>query len=49
MTEQQPPLPEDWEERDSHDIYFEYIALCREEQAAGKALAPMFVPREVAE
>lgn len=50
MTEQkQPPLPDDWEDRDSIASFFEYIALCREEQAAGKPLAAMFKPREADE
>ncbi len=40
------PLPEDWAERDSHNSFYEYIALCRKELRAGKPLAGMFRPRE---
>lgn len=36
------PLPEDWSARDSHDSFFEYIALVREEQRQGKPLPKMF-------
>lgn len=40
------PLPEDWEERDCHDTFFEYIAHCREEMQRGAPLPRMFVARD---
>jgi hypothetical protein len=40
------PIPDNWDELDSHNVYYEYIALCREELRAGKKLPPMFRPRE---
>lgn len=49
MTEQQPPLPEDWADRDSRDGFYEYIELCRKEAREGKPLPVMFRPREAAE
>jgi hypothetical protein len=40
-----PPLPEDWEARDSLACFYEYVELCRQEQLAGKLdLPPLFRP-----
>ena len=36
------PLPDDWSERDSHDSFYEYLKIVREEQRAGKPLPQMF-------
>jgi hypothetical protein len=49
MSKQPNPLPEDWAERDSHECFFEYIALCRQEMAEGKPIPPMFQRREAGE
>lgn len=40
------PLPDDWSARDSHDSFFEYLKIVREEMRAGKPLPPMFRPQE---
>lgn len=36
------PLPDNWSERDSHDTFYEYLKIVREEQLAGKPLPSMF-------
>ena len=40
------PLPENWSARDSHDTFYEYVALYRQQWLAGELdLPPMFRPR----
>ena len=43
-TDAAPPLPDNWSELDSHDTFFEYLRLVREEMLAGKELPSMFLP-----
>ena len=31
-----PPLPENWSERDSHDSFYEYVAMLRQQYLAGE-------------
>jgi hypothetical protein len=40
------PVPENWSEIDSHDTFFLYLKLVREELLAGKELPEMFRPSE---
>ena len=48
-TDTASPLPDNWSERDSHDTFFEYLKLVREEMLAGKELPAMFKSMRVAE
>ena len=36
------PLPEDWSEIDSQNVFYEYIRLCKEERREGKPIPAMF-------
>ena len=36
------PVPENWSEIDSHDTFFEYLKIVRDEMLAGKELPAMF-------
>ena len=38
------PVPENWSEIDSHDTFFEYLKIVREELRDGKELPAMFRP-----
>ncbi len=38
------PVPENWSEIDSHDSFFEYLKIVRDELLAGKELPEMFRP-----
>jgi hypothetical protein len=40
-------LPDDWETRDSHDCFFEYVELVRQQWLAGdRDLPPLFRPTQ---